>query len=291
MYLSPNLGKLQNLKVKKRVLGNSSKFSLGFPPWPKISVVIPSFNQASYLRQTIKSVLDQKYPNLELIVIDGGSTDGTASILKDFESKLHYSVTEPDHGQAHAINKGMQRATGDIFAYLNSDDFLLPGSLFLVGNYLKENRSVGAVYGNRVLVDEKGRESGQWVLPPHSSTVMLYRDFVPQETLFWRKESWVKTGAHLDLDLHYCLDWDFICRLIQKKVKIVRIPFFLGAFRIHKEQKSLSKVVAWETESNQIHLKYLGYIPQKSEVRRKILTYLLLARFKQWLWENGAGLS
>jgi len=147
------------------------------------SIAIPVLGQANFLATALSSIQAQTCP-FQLAVMDATPNHSVRDVLENFAGILSYRRHGQDSGQSAAIQEGWDHTDGDIFAYLNSDDFLLPGSLFLVGNYLKEYRSVGAGHGNRVLVNDKGRESGQWVLPPHSSTVMLYRDFVSQETLF-----------------------------------------------------------------------------------------------------------
>jgi glycosyltransferase involved in cell wall biosynthesis len=125
-------------------------------PWPKITVVTPSFNQAAYLQETIESVLNQDYPNLEYIVLDGGSTDGSIDILKKYEKYFAYWRTHPDDGQSAAIIEGFQKSTGDILCWLNSDDFLAPGALALVGEYFQEHPEAEFLVGEVCIVNDKG---------------------------------------------------------------------------------------------------------------------------------------
>src|SRR5262245_11946447 len=130
---------------------------------PRITVVTPSFNQAAYLEQTILSVLGQNYPNLEYIVIDGGSTDGSVDIIKKFQDGISYWISEKDRGQGHAINKGLIRATGDIVAYLNSDDYYLDGALQRVADYFVINPEVDLIHGRCRVVDESGTKVSERV--------------------------------------------------------------------------------------------------------------------------------
>src|SRR5690242_3711403 len=123
---------------------------------PKISIITPSFNQAAYIEQTIKSVLDQDYPNLEYIVIDGGSSDGSVEIIRKYENRIAFWVSEPDNGQAHAINKGLARATGDIIAYLNSDDYYLQGALKQVADLSNRRSDLDLLHGRCRVVDQHG---------------------------------------------------------------------------------------------------------------------------------------
>jgi GT2 family glycosyltransferase len=127
-------------------------------------------------------------------------------------------------------------------AWLNSDDMLLPGSLAYVGRYFAEHPEVDVVYGHRVLIDTSDREIGRWVMPAHDDEVLSWADYVPQETLFWRRDVWERAGGTLNEELRFALDWDLLLRLRDAGATIVRLPRFLGAFRIHEEQKSSAQV-------------------------------------------------
>src|SRR5437773_10669670 len=126
---------------------------------PKLSIITPSFNQAQYLEETILSVLQQKYDPLEFIIIDGGSTDGSVEIIRKYESRLAYWVSEKDRGQAHAINKGLQRATGELIAYLNSDDYYSPGALRSVAEFFMVHPDVDLIHGRCAVADAEGRRT------------------------------------------------------------------------------------------------------------------------------------
>src|SRR5262249_33984020 len=136
-------------------------------PAPVISVVTPSYNQAAFLERTMRSVLDQGYPELEYVVQDGGSWDQTRELLERYRSRLTHAESVKDRGQAHAVNLGFRHTRGEIMAYLNSDDLLLPGSLAYVARFFAAHPEVDVVYGHRVIIDENDGEVGRWVLPPH----------------------------------------------------------------------------------------------------------------------------
>jgi carbamoyltransferase len=207
---------------------------------PLISIVTPSFNQAEYIADTVNSVLEQGYPRLEYIVQDGGSQDDTVKVLEELSGSLAHWESAPDGGQANAVNLGMKRATGDVLAWLNSDDLLLPGSLAYVAGYFERHPEVDVVYGNRVLIDSEGRDIGRWVMPPHDDETLRWADYVPQETLFWRRKAWEAIGGCLDEDFHFALDWDMLLRFREGGLKIARLPRFTGAFRIHDNQKNFT---------------------------------------------------
>ncbi|HEX2053997.1 MAG TPA: glycosyltransferase family 2 protein [Actinomycetota bacterium] len=225
-----------------RPLPAAEEYQPASPPAnpPLISIVTPSFNQAGFLPYTIASVLGQGYPRLEYVVQDGGSHDGTVEVLEEIASSLTYWESRPDGGQANAVNLGMRRVGGDILAWLNSDDLLLPGALAYVARYFDEHPEVDVVYGQRILIDRFGHDIGRWVLPPHDPEVVRWADYVPQETLFWRRRIWEAAGGCLDEDFHFALDWDLLLRFAGAGARMARLPRFVGAFRIHDLQKNLT---------------------------------------------------
>lgn len=206
----------------------------------RISIVTPSFNQGAFIERTIRSVLDQGYPDLEYVVQDGGSDDGTREVLDRYAARLTRVSSGPDGGQADAINRGFDGSTGEVMAYLNSDDILLPGSLAYVVRFLASHPEVDAVYGHRVVIDAADRDIGMWVLPPHRNWVVRVQDFIPQETLFWRRRSWEQVGGSFDTNLYYAMDWDLLLRFVRAGLRLVRLPRFLGAFRVHDESKTFA---------------------------------------------------
>jgi hypothetical protein len=207
-------------------------------PAPTISIVTPSFGQGHFLERTLYSVVNQHYPALEYVVQDGGSTDETVEVLRRYERSLTHWASEPDGGQGDAINRGFAHTSGEIMAYLNSDDLLLPGALAYVARYFAAHPKVDVVYGHRVMIDEHDRQIGSWVMPRHDDQELAMLDFVPQETLFWRRTAWEAAGGQIDPSLHFAIDWDLLLRLRDSGVKMVRLPRFLGAFRVHEEQKT-----------------------------------------------------
>jgi glycosyltransferase involved in cell wall biosynthesis len=150
---------------------------------PRIAIVTPSFNQGRFIAATVDSVLKQNYPNLAYFVQDGGSTDETTKVLKSYGSRLRWR-SEPDAGQGNAINRGFHEIDGDIMAYLNSDDTLLPGTLAYVARFFHENSNIDLIYGHRVYVDRHGLDIGRCVLPPHDPEALKWADYIPQETFF-----------------------------------------------------------------------------------------------------------
>jgi hypothetical protein len=203
-----------------------------------ISIVTPSFGQGHFLERTLYSVINQNYPALEYIVQDGGSSDNTVEVLRRYQASLSHWASEPDTGQADALNRGFLRSTGEIMAYLNSDDLLLPGALSYVARYFSSHPDVDVLYGHRLMIDEHDRHIGSWVLPRHDDYQLTLLDFAPQETLFWRRSAWEAAGGQIDERLRFAIDWDLLLRFRESRAKIVRVPRFLGAFRVHDEQKT-----------------------------------------------------
>jgi len=224
--------------------------------WPKISIVTPSYNQGAFIERTIQSVLNQDYPNLEYIIIDGGSTDGSTEIIKKYQDKLAYWVSEKDQGQTHAINKGFRRATGDIVGWLNSDDEYCSGALETVAKTFIANKEVDFFFGNRITVDENGRVLRDDRHTRFSfSALVLYGMIVSQPAAFWKRELFEKYG-YLDESQRFCMDYEFFCR-IGAQIKAKHIRKYLARFRRHPESKSSTIIdIAYE-ECGQIRERYL----------------------------------
>jgi glycosyltransferase involved in cell wall biosynthesis len=240
---------------------------------PRFAIVTPSLNQSDFIRATIDSVLQQDYPNLAYLVQDGGSREATIDILKSYGDRLQWR-SEIDSGQADAINRGFKQVHGDIMAYLNSDDVLLPGTLAYVARFFSENPDVDVVYGHRVYINSDGFEVGRCVLPPHDSEALKWADYIPQETSFWRRRVWETVGP-IDETFNFALDWDFLLRAQRAGFRFRRLARFLGCFRVHDDQKQISMRSIGQEEMRKIRSEYLGAIPGTYEIRRAIKGYLL----------------
>ncbi len=211
---------------------------------PELDLVTPSFNQSTFLPATLASVRTSSPAGVRHHVRDGASTDGSVAVLEQHGADLHHWVSEPDEGQADAIAKGFAQTSGrpdDLMAWLNADDVLLPGSLDFVRGYFASHPNVDVIYGNRVLIDRDGQEVGRWHLPPHDPEVLQLYDFVPQETLFWRRRIWDTVGG-IDRSLQFAIDWDLLLRFQAAGARMVHLPRFLGGFRLHSTQKSASLI-------------------------------------------------
>jgi glycosyltransferase involved in cell wall biosynthesis len=225
---------------------------------PLVSIVTPSFNQANFLRQTIQSVLTQDYPNIEYIVIDGNSTDGSQGIIKEYEEHLAYWESIPDKGQTDAINKGFAKASGKYLAWLNSDDVYLPGALSEAVAYLEAHPDVGMVYGDCTFIDADGRTIGRF---PAAQTdyKKLRRGYVhiPQQASFFRRDLWEKVGP-LDPSFYFAMDYDLWVRLA-KEAPLVYLPCHVWAgFRLHGEAKTIAADARCWPEMLRVHFREGG---------------------------------
>ena len=203
---------------------------------PKVSIVTPSYNQGPFIEWTVRSVFLQRYPNLEYVLMDGGSTDETQRKLEPYADRFAHYVSEKDSGQADAIRRGFESCTGQIMSYLNSDDMLAPGTLHFVARFFARHPDVDAIYSHRVTVDEQNRVLWYWLLPRHSDWYMTRWDLIPQETCFWRRSLFEKCG-NIDPGFRFAMDYDLFVRFMQKG-RMVRVNRFLGAFRKHTEAKT-----------------------------------------------------
>ena len=205
--------------------------------WPRITIVTPSYNQGQFLEETILSVVGQQYPNLEFIIIDGGSTDNSVEVIKKYEKHLNCWVSEKDNGQGAAINKGFARATGDIMAWLNSDDMYLPGTLHHIASKLN-SISPEIVFGNCIHIRENSPlVTGSDVQGRHTTMNLVLADYIIQPSTFWTKDLWLKTGT-LDESLVFGFDWEWFIRA--KKAGGIFTPEvkYLSLYRIHGEHKT-----------------------------------------------------
>ena len=206
---------------------------------PKISIVTPSFNQAQFLEATILSVIEQGYPNLEYIVMDGGSTDGSVEILKKYDSQISSWVSEPDQGQTDAINKGFERATGDILAWLNSDDTYELGALASAADFLVRNPKVGMVYGDTNFINADGDFIGKFNAR-QTDLRRLRRGgvYIPQQAAFWKTDLWRQVGP-LDPSFYFAMDYDLWVRLAGK-TELRYVPQLWANFRLHGDAKTIA---------------------------------------------------
>jgi len=226
-----------------------------------ISIVTPSYNQGQYLEQTICSVLDQKYPNLQYIVIDGGSTDNSAEIIKKYEKHLSYWVSEKDKGQTDAINKGIRKCTGEIFGYINSDDLLLPKSLEKVASTWNEGQTWMVGWCKYL---ELGGGDWPYVVRAIQRKADWFIDNpIPQQSSFFARKYFDQIGLFRE-DLHYCFDYEYWMRLhFKADLKPAVVRQCMSAFRLHEASKTVSVWPKFIKENEIIHAEYQPYLSWK----------------------------
>ena len=237
--------------------------------FPKISVVTPSFNQADYLGETLASVFDQRYPNLEYIVIDGGSTDGSVELIQAHAERLAYWVSEKDEGQSQAINKGFAKATGDVICWLNSDDVFLPGALNAVAYYFNANPDWEWVSGSSVKYGEGLHELTGFFEQPKSRAEWLVHCPIIQPSTFWRRSLYEKFGG-VDESFHFALDYEYWVRFVTGGVQMHFIDRPLSGYRLHDVSKTVAQSEKFLTEESRLREKHIGKLTstEQSELRR-----------------------
>lgn len=214
---------------------------------PLVSIITPSYKQAEFLEAAMQSVLEQDYPRIEYIVCDGGSTDGSADIIRRHADQLAWWYSERDGGQSAAINRGLERATGDVVAWLNSDDRYLPGAVSAAVRALSANPGVGLVYGDLDLINARGRRIGRFDTRPYSFADQLtQRLTIPQPASFWRAEV-VRAVGGVRADLHYAMDFEYWIR-IGRRFPIVYVPERLAEFRLSAGNKGTAACARWGPE-------------------------------------------
>jgi glycosyltransferase involved in cell wall biosynthesis len=206
---------------------------------PLVTIITPSYNQSEFIRETIESVLQQDYPRIEYIIMDGGSTDETSAIVSEYTDRLTF-VSEKDRGQSHAINKGIKMARGEIVSWLNSDDIILPGAVSSAVQAFRRQPSLGAVYGEGYLIDRKGENKKRF---PATESFNLWKlihviDYILQQTVYLRREA-VEEVGYINEQLNWGMDWDLLIR-IGKRYEISYIPEYMGCLREYETAKSFS---------------------------------------------------
>ncbi len=242
---------------------------------PTISIITPSYNQAGYIETTIRSVLSQDYPNVEYIVMDGGSTDGSAEIIKRYAGRLSHWESAPDKGQADAVYRGFERATGEILGWVNSDDFLLPGCLQKVGKWFNRHPAEEWVVGGSVLIDKYGKPivDARRKLPMADlglkvtfKRLLLHNcGGFHQPASFWRRDAFFAAGG-FDRSLRFCFDYDMYFRLAGRRDS-GHIMSFLAAFRDHGESKTRTLDHVFREENEMLWQKYGRYSSYSDKYR------------------------
>jgi len=226
--------------------------------WPKISIVTPSFNQAQYLEETIRSVLLQGYPNLEYIIIDGGSTDGSVEIIKKYEPWLTYWVSEPDRGQSHAVNKGIRLATGDLLLWLNADDICLEDAFMKVSSAFSNNPKDKMIIGQAFMIDENSKIIGEM---KSSFSSWIYAATIPtnkirQVSTFFSRDLFDDFGL-INEDLFIAMDTELLLRFSKQNPPLI-LKDYLTAFRVHAEAKSQNNLIIGYEENDRERKKILS---------------------------------
>ena len=217
-------------------------------PGPRISIITPSLNQARYLERTLLSILNQGYANLELIVVDGGSTDGSVDILRQYSDALAHWSSEPDRGQSHAINKGLGRVTGQWIAFQNSDDILLPGALKEVARIQETMPDADVVTGHMVHIDSTSVVFDvQLALQPSVEMQIALGGQLHNQATFWRRDLMLELGG-MRQDMKFCFDYEYFTRMLLYAKHPVVSDRYLGAFRRHKESKTTTMLSVGKEE-------------------------------------------
>lgn len=238
--------------------------------WPKITVVTPSFNQGVFLETTLRSILDQRYPNLELIVMDGGSSDNSIAILERYASQLDYWVSQRDNGQTDALAQGFNRATGDILCWLCSDDLHTPWTLREVAQFFLSQPEAQVVYGDSQWIDTGGR-----VLKPkkeHSFNRFIWMydyNYLPQPSTFWRRGLYEAVGG-LNPDFDLAMDADLWARF-QERTPLYHVRRIWSQMRLYAQQKNQRLREKSDAEDLKIRQRYIGNEPHWSRVCKKVL--------------------
>lgn len=252
--------------------------------YPKISIVTPSYNQGKYIEETILSILDQKYPNLEYFIIDGGSTDGTVEIIKKYQDKINFWVSEPDEGQSHAINKGLAMCTGDIFNWINSDDILAPNALFEISIAFKETGC--DLVAGCILDDFDNSMNARKVTKNINLEINNILKIVPNHYVYhqpgvWFKKSFMDLLPKFSVYMHYHFDWDYTLRYLSLLPKITYLNIVLVHFRVHPESKTISVQYKFGYETEICYKNLFNFLEENNKLK-----YQTKIKFEKIKWNS-----
>jgi glycosyltransferase involved in cell wall biosynthesis len=233
--------------------------------WPRLSIVTPSYNQGKFIEATIRSVLLQGYPNLEYIIIDGGSTDNSVETIKKYDKYLFYWHSKKDRGQADAINQGLEKSSGQILGWINSDDVYVKGTFHKIVKAFHFNPDCIVVHGNRILINEIGEVTGWMCLPPFEPKLLIYN--VCSETAFWQRAVMKEAGL-LNASLQFAIDLEFFGRLY-KYGQFMKLKEYLGYFRCYSENKSSTMAHIGREEAAREWRRLFGSDIMKGELKER----------------------
>jgi glycosyltransferase involved in cell wall biosynthesis len=241
---------------------------IGDPSLPLVSIVTPSYNQGRFIRETIESVLTQDYPNIEYWVIDGGSTDKTVDVLREYEHDLRFHwISEPDKGQSDAINKGWSRCRGDVLAWLCSDDVYCPGAFRTQLSFLQAHPEVDAVYADSIFVTENGSPVWTFRARKFSQYELLRANIISQPTIFLRRSLVERTGP-LNIHLHFAMDYDYWLRASVHSV-FSYVPGVVAKYRLHSDSKTVAKAAQFFPEFETLVEQFFQREDISPELRRQ----------------------
>jgi glycosyltransferase involved in cell wall biosynthesis len=259
---------------------------------PRISIVIPSYNQGAFIGETLESIAAQNYPNLELFVFDGGSSDETVSIIRQYENIITYWESVPDRGQSHAINKGFERSTGYLFNWLNSDDLLEPGALVHLAKLVQQSPNATLFIGSTRIFSEAGTQRYSGPVVFSSPEITLGYGQVNQPSMYYRRDVW-KAGAFCNEALHLCMDLELWMRYLvtHQQKNIVSTDFHLTAFRLHTSSKTLSlggNGFRREKDElyNDLFAKAVSFSPEQQQLIKKAAPYYHLWRADEFMLQG-----